>query len=119
MRRQPFPVNRAAGSRNSLTCFTRAQNRNYALADGFDHMVRRTDNWKLFLHYQAQTERNWRRALEEFERLKALRHELPNEANYDPQPEAKETTSIPPEPTRFPPEPSGAGLPPAEPKVPS
>ena len=79
---------------------TRQQNRNYALADGFDRMVRRTDTWKLFLRYQAQTERNYRRALEDFERLKALRHELPNEANYDPQPEAKEITSAPAERTR-------------------
>jgi len=121
---------------------TRQQNRNYALADGFHRLVRHADSWKLFLRYQAQTERNYRRALEEFERLKALRHELPNEPAYDPQPEAKETTSAPSEPTRFPPEStppvpppgvpplhtppagrlrpaSGPGLRPAEPGVPS
>jgi hypothetical protein len=33
-----------------------------------------------------------RRAVEEFERLKALRQELPNEPIFDPQPEPKETT---------------------------
>ena len=75
---------------------TREQNRNYALADGFHRLIRQADTWKLFLRYQAQTERNFRRAIEEFERLKALRHELPNEPNYDPQPEQKEAPSPPP-----------------------
>src|SRR5207247_2447302 len=30
-------------------------------------------SWSLFLRYQVQTERHYRRAVEEFERLKALR----------------------------------------------
>src|ERR1022692_4089897 len=62
---------------------TRAQNRNYALAEGFHRMVRQTNGWSLFLRYQAQTERLYRRAVEEFDRLKALRPELRNEAIED------------------------------------
>ena len=58
---------------------TRAQNRNYALGEGFHRMVRQSNCWSLFLRYQAQAERHYRRAVEEFERLKALRPELPNE----------------------------------------
>jgi len=72
----------------------RSQNRNFAFAEGFQRMVHRSDAWTLFLRYQAQAERNYRRALEEFERLKALRHQLPrqipNEPISDPQPEEKE-----------------------------
>ena len=46
---------------------TRAQNRNYALADGFHRMVRQANSWSLFLRYQAQAERHYRRAVEEFD----------------------------------------------------
>ena len=42
-------------------------------------MAKATGSWGLLLRYQAQAERNYRRAVEEFERLKALRHELPSE----------------------------------------
>src|SRR5262245_51754436 len=56
----------------------RGQNRNYAVAEGFRRIVREGNVWNLFLRYQAQAERHYRRALEEFERLKGLRHELPN-----------------------------------------
>src|SRR6185295_13966445 len=58
---------------------TRAQNRNFALGEGFHRMARQSNSWSLFLRYQAQAERHYRRAVEEFERLKALRPELPNE----------------------------------------
>jgi hypothetical protein len=60
---------------------TKAQNRNYALADGFQRMTsnKRSNTWPLFLRYKVLTEREYRRAKEEFEGLKALRHELPNE----------------------------------------
>jgi len=70
---------------------TRAQNRNYALADGFP----------LFLRYKAQAERLYRCAVEEFDRVKALRDEFPKEAISDPQPEETEPPSTPAE------EPSG------------
>ena len=76
---------------------TRAQNRNYALADGFHRMVRQAPSWSLFLRYQAQAERHYRRAVEEFDRLKALRAELPNEPIWEAQPEEDETTYVPPD----------------------
>ena len=76
---------------------TRAQNRNYALAEGFRRIAREGSAWTLFLRYQAQTERQYRRAIEEFERLKALRRDLPNEPIFDGQPEEKPTTSAPSE----------------------
>ena len=83
---------------------TRAQNRNYGLAEGFHRMVRQANSWSLFLRYQAQTERHYRRAVEEFERLKALRDELPNEPIFEPQPEQNQTTSTPFPTNPFPPE---------------
>ena len=57
---------------------TRAQNRNYTLADS------------LFLRYQA-------RAVEEFDWLKALRANLPDEPILEVQPEESKTTCAPPE----------------------
>jgi hypothetical protein len=66
---------------------TRAQNRSLCLAVGFQRMSGQSDAWKLFLRYQAQTERLYRRAIEDFERLKALRSELPNEPIADLEPE--------------------------------
>src|ERR1700730_10844079 len=76
---------------------TKAQNRNYALADGFQRMTsnKRPNTWPLFLRYKVLTEREYRRALEDFERLKALRHELPNEPISDSQPEPNETPCDP------------------------
>jgi hypothetical protein len=69
---------------------TRAQNRNYALGEGFHRINQQSNSWSLALRYQAQAERHYRRAVEEFERLKALRQELPGEPMLDPQPEPKE-----------------------------
>jgi hypothetical protein len=71
---------------------TRAQNRNYLLGEGFHRMVKQSNSWSLAIRYQAQAERHYRRAVEEFERLKALRQELPNKPISDPQPEPNETT---------------------------
>jgi hypothetical protein len=69
---------------------TRAQNRNFALAAGFHRLVSRANSWSLFLRYQAQAERHYRRAVDEFLRLKALRHaaqqKLPNEPILPAQP---------------------------------
>jgi hypothetical protein len=76
---------------------TRAQNRNFALAEGFRRLVREGHAWTLFLRYQAQTERHYRRAIEEFERLKALRRELPNQPIFEGQPEEESIPSAPPE----------------------
>ena len=85
---------------------TLAQNRIYLFAEGFHRLNKYSNSFTLFLRYQAQTERLYRRAIEEFDRLKALRHELPNEPILDTQPEANETVN-PPEPD--PPNPSPAG----------
>ncbi len=85
---------------------TRAQNRNYALADGFHRMVRQANGWSLFLRYQAQAEHHYRRAVEEFYRLKALRAELPNEPILEVQPEEKETAYAPPDEPISTPQPS-------------
>ena len=54
------------------------QNRAYCFAHGFDQMIRQNPTtWTLFLRYQAQAERLYRRALEDFERLVKLRPQLP------------------------------------------
>ena len=74
---------------------TQAQNRNYLFAEGFHRLNKYSNSFTLFLRYQAQTERLYRRAIEEFERLKALRHELPNEPVTDTQPEANEIVNTP------------------------
>ena len=74
---------------------TRAQNRNFLLAEGFHRMAKHPNSWTLFLRYQAQTERLYRRAIEDFKRLKALREELPNEPVSDSQPEQNATTCAP------------------------
>lgn len=82
---------------------TRHQNRNYALAQGFQHLAQ-SKSFQLLLRYQAQAERMFRRAIEEFNRLKALREDLPNEPAEAPQPESpqqcneNETNPIAPEP---------------------
>ena len=71
---------------------TRAQNRNFLLGDGFHRLARESNSFTLLLRYQAQAERHYRRAIEEFERLKALREELPNEPITEPDLEQTETT---------------------------
>jgi len=68
---------------------TRQQNRNYAVAEGMYRMCRKSNCWALFLRYQVQTERLYRRAIEEFERLKKLRPELPNEAISEAEAQAE------------------------------
>ena len=69
---------------------TRQQNRNYAIAEGFQRMAKKSNSWALFLRYQVQAERMYRRAVEEFERLKKLRPELPNEPISEPEPQLPE-----------------------------
>ncbi len=107
-----YPMNEEiAGGGNSH--ITREQNRNYALAEGFRRYNRRGKNeWSLFLRYQAQSERLYRRALEEFERLKRLRAELPNEPitdtelpSYEGDPYNTMPVDTQPEPPPPPPEP--------------
>src|ERR1700716_539290 len=76
---------------------TRAQNRNYAFADGFHRLARKDNTFPLFLRYRAQAERLYRRAIEEFDRLKALRVELPNEPISEVQPKENEPACAPSE----------------------
>jgi len=83
---------------------TRAQNRNYLLGEGFHRMAGKSNSWSLCLRYQAQTERHYRRAVEEFDRLKALRAEIPNEAISEAQPEQTEPTCTVDETNPSPPE---------------
>ena len=70
---------------------TRAQNRNYALSDGFDRTVKQGNSFVLLMRYKGQAERLYRRAVEDFDRLKALRHELPNEPHFRPPTRRKRT----------------------------
>jgi len=77
---------------------TRAQNRNFLLGDGFHRMARESNSFTLLLRYQAQAERHYRRAMEEFDRLKALREELANEPIIEAQPAAEESPVPPREP---------------------
>jgi hypothetical protein len=73
----------------------REQNRNYMLAEGFRRIARESNSWSLLLRYQAQTERNYRRAIESLEALRAEPRpadtDLPNEPIFDPQPEENES----------------------------
>ena len=111
-----FPLN------NDVTYgieITQAQNRNYCLADGFFRLARHSNGIQLFLRYQAQVERLYRRAVEEFERVKKLRPELSDEPiseDDEPiEPEENTTDSSPQEPSPNEPisspplRPSGAG----------
>ena len=76
---------------------TVGQGFNHALADGFVRLVRQSPEiWKLFLRYQAQAGRAYRQAIQEFDRLKSLRDELPNEPVMEAEP--KPAQSVPPPP---------------------
>jgi len=94
---------------------TRDLNRNFILADGFQLLVRQGNSIPLFLRYQAQAERLYRRAVEEFERLKKLRPELPNEPisedDQPPEPEENTTDSSNPAPAPNEPIPGGTASP--------
>lgn len=62
-----------------------------ALAIGFQRLVAGSNAFSLFLRYQAQAERQYRRAVEEFHRLGAIRNELPNEPIACPEPQRANT----------------------------
>ena len=74
---------------------TRAQNRNYALAEGFRRVVRESNVFSLMLRYQAHAERLYRRAVEDFERLEALRAEFPNEPIAPAETDEKQDLATP------------------------
>ena len=102
----PFRQEMAAGIE-----ITRELNRNFILADGFQLLVRQGNSIPLFLRYQAQVERLYRRAVEEFERVKKLRPELPNEPIFeDDEPLGDSPEPQPDEPV---PAPDAAPVPPA------
>jgi hypothetical protein len=86
------------------------QNRSFWIAEGFKRSVG-NNSWALHLRYQTQAERMFRRAVEEFDRLKALRPDSPNEPIAEPEPE--EITPVSPEPP--PPTPQNPPRPPQNP----
>jgi hypothetical protein len=49
----------------------REQNHNFLLAGGFQHIAANSNASSLSLRYAAQAERQYRRAVDEFDRLKA------------------------------------------------
>ena len=59
---------------------TLGQEHNFAIAESFSRMTLKPHTFALFLRYQAQSERLHRRAIQEFDRLRALRSELEKEA---------------------------------------
>ena len=58
---------------------TRAQNRNYAAGEGVRQMSSESDIWALLIRYQVNADRQYRRAIEDYERVKRLRPEMPNQ----------------------------------------
>ncbi len=86
---------------------TRSQNRSLCAATGFERILLRSDAFKFFLRYQAQTERLYRRAVEEFDRLKALRPTLTADlpaVDLPPEPaSASETGELPQPDDLYPP----------------
>ena len=81
---------------------TAGQNRSYWLAEGFNRLTGKSTSFLLVIRYQAQTERLYRRAVEDFDRLKSLRAEIPSEPLRHPEPQAVEPD--PPMPASAPPQ---------------
>jgi hypothetical protein len=96
-----------------------AQNRNFAIAEGFQRMTAQSPMWSLVIRYQAQVERQYRRAIEDFQRLVRERQpDSPNEPDSGPQPQETEPQTAPAnEPIH---EPGGEAhpLPPSAPSAP-
>jgi hypothetical protein len=84
----------------------REQNRNFILWEGLSRLLRQSQDVLVFLRIQAQTERLYRRAAEDFERIRKLRKELPNQPNFQTEPEetkpVEESKTNPPEPPAAP-----------------
>jgi hypothetical protein len=86
---------------------TRVQNRNVCLAAGFIQTTRRDEHtWQLFLRYQAQAERHYRRAIADFDRIRSQHGPTGNLVAGEPST---------PQPTSNPPDfvPTNDDLPPA------
>jgi len=62
------------------------QNRNFLISEGMSRFDARSKDLVLFLRFQAQTERLYRRAIEELHRVRKLRNVLPSEPLDDPAP---------------------------------
>ena len=81
------------------SAITLGQDHNFAIAESFYRLTQKPHTWALFLRYQAQAERNYRRAIQEFERLRSLPSEfeekIPNEPNSASQPEANNPDPLP------------------------
>ncbi len=73
----------------------------------FRKTTRESGAWKLFFRYQSQTERTCHRAIEEFERLKGLPAELPNEPVSAAQPESPQPLKPVPNKPLYPPRTTG------------
>ena len=71
----------------------RGRSGNHSLGEGFERMAMQSNAFTLFLRYQAQAERNYRRAMEEFEYLKAQRDVLPNQPILEAQPAENKSNS--------------------------
>ncbi len=72
------------------------QRRNYAMAEGFQRMAKESPMWSLALRYQAQAERQYRRAVEEFQRLVREREpDFPNEPIFHPEPNENKPEAAP------------------------
>ena len=99
----------------------RAQNRNFAAAEGFRRIAKESDNWALLIRFQTHAERQYRRAVEEFDRLKKLRPELPNEPGIGtgPEPPADLIMELTPEPAPWPPPPAVPTTPPSNTPAPT
>jgi hypothetical protein len=69
---------------------TRAQNRNFAAGEGMRRMVKDSDVWTILLRYKINAERQYRRAVEDFERLKRMRPEMPNHPDIGTAPDVIE-----------------------------
>lgn len=66
------------------------QQANVSLAEGLLRVTQESNAWALLLRYQAKAERDYRRAVQEWERLNAMREEMQNEP-------IEETRSVEPE----------------------
>lgn len=83
------------------------QGGNFRLAEGLHQMSRQSNAWQVFLRYQAQAERSYHRAVDDFRRVRALRDEIrkaevQNEPVSGPQPQQNEAANAKSEANPFP-----------------
>ncbi len=94
---------------------TTGQVQSFWIAAGFVD-INKMSHWQIFLRYQAQAERFYRHAIEEFERLRRHRGRIPEQTVVEPAPEpAAPKPSTAKSPT---PQPPFAGPSPAHPAAP-